>query len=98
MGNVVLKSARICNGRDQIFSRDNQSTMKLEKNGKRSSGLKTRHIDIRYFVIKDSIITEGIHIIYGPTEKMLADFLQNHYCTRVLVEEVQGNNHGKEAC
>ena len=61
------------------FFQDNQSTMKLEMNGKRSSGQKIRHIDIHYFFIKDRIATEGIDIIYCPTEKMLADILRNHY-------------------
>ena len=32
---------------------DNQSAIKLEKNGRRSCGQKTRHIDIRYFYLKD---------------------------------------------
>ena len=56
------------------FFQDNQSTMKLEMNRKRSSGQKTRHVDIHYFFIKDRIASEGIDIINCPTEEMLANF------------------------
>jgi hypothetical protein len=56
------------------FFQDNQSAMKLEKNGRASCGQKSRHIDIRYFFMKDRIKTENIDIVYCPTEQMLADF------------------------
>jgi hypothetical protein len=56
------------------FLQDNQSAMKLEQNGRASCGQKSRHIDIRYFFMKDRIHTEGIDIVYCPTEEMLADF------------------------
>ena len=48
--------------------------MKLEQNGRKSCGQKSRHIDIRYFFMKDRVETEGIKIVYCPTEQMLADF------------------------
>ena len=57
-----------------IFYQDNQSTIKLERNGLQSSGEKTRHIDIRYFFINDIIKCEHIDIHYYLTEKMIADF------------------------
>ena len=44
------------------------------QNRRASSGQKTRHIDIRYFFIGDRIKTNGISIVYCPTEEMLADF------------------------
>jgi hypothetical protein len=56
------------------FLQDNQSAMKLEVNGRASCGQKSRHIDIRYFFMKDRIETEGIEVVYCPTEDMLADF------------------------
>ena len=49
--------------------------MKLEQNGRKSCGQKSRHIDIRYFFTKDRIETDNITIQYCPTEQMLADFL-----------------------
>jgi hypothetical protein len=56
------------------FLQDNQSAIKLEINGRASCGQKSRHIDIRYFFMKDRINTEGIDVVYCPTEDMLADF------------------------
>jgi hypothetical protein len=56
------------------FAQDNQSAIKLEKNGRASCGQKSRHIDIRYFFMKDRIKTEKISVVYCPTEEMLADF------------------------
>jgi hypothetical protein len=38
-----------------IVYRDNTSAMKLEENGKASSGKHTRHFDIKYFYITDLI-------------------------------------------
>ena len=34
---------------------DNMSTMQIEKNGRKSAGQKSRHINIRYFFIKDRV-------------------------------------------
>ena len=56
------------------FAQDNQSAIKLEKNGRASAGKQSRHVDIRYFFIKDRIKQENIDIHYCPTEEMLADF------------------------
>jgi hypothetical protein len=59
---------------ENLLLQDNQSAMKLETNGRASCGQKSRHIDIRYFFMKDRIKTENITIVYCPTEEMLADF------------------------
>ena len=39
----------------QILYQDNESTIKLLRNGKQSKGKQTRHIDIRYFWILDRL-------------------------------------------
>jgi hypothetical protein len=57
-----------------ILYQDNQSAMRLEKNGRASAGQKSRHIDIRYFFIKDRLLQERMSIEHCPTEAMLADF------------------------
>jgi hypothetical protein len=57
-----------------ILYQDNQSSIKIEKNGKRSSGQKTKHMDNRYFWIKDRLENEGIVVEYCPTVLMIADF------------------------
>ena len=40
---------------DNIVYQDNQSVMKLEKNGRASSGKRTRRINIPYFFATDRI-------------------------------------------
>ena len=40
---------------ENIVCQDNQSAMLLEKNGKRSSGKRTEHTNMRYFFVKDRI-------------------------------------------
>ena len=45
-----------------IFEQDNESTIKLESNGQISAGPKSRHIDIRYFWIKDRIKSAGVQM------------------------------------
>ena len=56
------------------FAQDNTSAILLERNGRSSSGQKTRHIDIRYFFMQDRFMSEGLTLVYCPTESMLADF------------------------
>ena len=58
---------------DNIVYQDNQRAMKLEKNGKASSGKRTRHINIRYFFVTDRIQANKMKVEYCPTEMMIAD-------------------------
>ena len=60
--------------KENILYQDNQSAIKIVENGKKSSGQKTKHMDARYFWIKDRVKSEGIKVEYCPTEKMIADF------------------------
>ena len=57
------------------LAQDNQSAIKLAKNGRMSAGHKSRHINIRHFWITDHLKSEGITVHHCPTENMLADFL-----------------------
>ena len=59
---------------ESFFEQDNESAIKLEKNGRISAGPKSRHINIRYFWIKDRSVDEGITIRHCPTLEMLGDF------------------------
>jgi hypothetical protein len=61
--------------KENIVYRDNQSTMKLEINGKKSSGKRTRHFNIKYFFITDLIKRQEVKVEYCPTESMLADYM-----------------------
>ncbi|KAI2509413.1 Reverse transcriptase (RNA-dependent DNA polymerase) [Fragilaria crotonensis] len=59
---------------ENILEQDNESAIKLETNGRMSAGPKSRHIDIRYFWMKDRIKTEGMTIRHCPTLQMVGDF------------------------
>ena len=61
-------------GKRNILFQDNESCIKLAKNGKASSSRRTRHIHIRYFHITDRVKNNEIEIHYCPTEKVLSDF------------------------
>jgi hypothetical protein len=60
--------------KENIFYQDNPSTIRFERNGRKSCGPNSRHIDIRYFFIKDQIGLKTIDVQHCPTEQMLADF------------------------
>jgi hypothetical protein len=53
---------------------DNMSSILLEKNGRSSSSKRTRHMNIRYFFIKDQVEAREVHIQHCNTENMLADY------------------------
>jgi hypothetical protein len=59
---------------DNIIYQDNKSTMLLEKNGRQSSGKKTRHFDIQYYFIHDHIKRGTVRVEYCPTDLMVGDF------------------------
>ena len=56
------------------FAQDNESAQRLAKNGRTSSGQRSRHFGIRHFFIHDRIKTEKLNIHHCPTTAMLADF------------------------
>jgi hypothetical protein len=58
-----------------VFYQDNESAIKMERNGQASCGQRSRHIDIRYFFITDHSQRQNISITHCPTGEMLADFL-----------------------
>ena len=49
--------------------------MKLEKNGKESSGKRTRHFNIKYFYCTDLIRRKEMEIRYCPTDLMIGDYM-----------------------
>ena len=46
----------------------------MEKDGRNSFTGNSRHIDIRYFVVKDRVYKKKVSIVYCPTGIMLADY------------------------
>jgi hypothetical protein len=68
--------------KDTIIYQDNKSTMIWMKNGRQSLGKRAKHINVRYFFVKDRIDKGEIKIQHCPTDDMIADFftkpLQGH--------------------
>lgn len=60
---------------DNIMYQDNQSAMKMEMNGKRSAGKRSRHLNIRLFYVTDQHEKKNISIVFCPTDQMTADYL-----------------------
>jgi len=65
---------------------DNMSAMLLERNGKASSGKRTRHLNIRHFFVTDQIRNGNVAVVYCPTDDMVAD---------VLTKPLQGSKFKK---
>ena len=53
---------------------DNESAIKMERNGRSSCTSNSKHIHTRYFFVKDRVDKKELRIEYCPTEEMLADF------------------------
>ena len=60
--------------KNNILFQDNQSSIRMEKNGRNSCTGNSRHVHIRYFFVKDRVDKGEITIKYCPTHLMLADF------------------------
>jgi hypothetical protein len=57
-----------------ILYQNNKSTMIWMKNGRQSLGKRAKHINVRYFFVKDRIDKGEIKIEHCPTDDMIADF------------------------
>ena len=55
---------------------DNQSAIRLEKNGRRSRIKRTRHINIRYYFITPRIIKQEASVEFFPTLDMIGDYFK----------------------
>jgi len=59
---------------ESILYQDNTSSILIEKNGRSSSTKRTRHMNIRYFFIKDLVDSKKVRIDHCGTPDMVADF------------------------
>jgi hypothetical protein len=57
-----------------VLHQDNTSSILIEKNGRRSSTKRTRHMNVRFFYIKELVDTGMVTIEHCPTSTMLANF------------------------
>ena len=69
-----------------FHSVNNQSAILLEKNGKLSSSSRTKHINVRYFFIKDCVDRKEVKIEFCGTDKMWADFYTKPLQGRKFIE------------
>jgi len=53
---------------------DNKNAIRMKIDGRNSCTGNLRHVDIRYFFVKDRVDRTEIEISYCPTEAILADF------------------------
>ena len=59
---------------DNVIYQDNQSRIRLDKNGGRSSNKMTRHINIRYYFITDRIIKQEAYVKFFPALDLTGDY------------------------
>ena len=59
---------------DNVIYQDNQSAIRLEKNGKQSSSKRTRHINIRYYFITGSIMKHKTSVEFCLTFDMIWNY------------------------
>ena len=59
---------------DNIIYQNNQSAIRLEKNGRRLSSKRTRYMNIRYYFITYSIIDQEASVEFCPTLDMIGDY------------------------
>ena len=62
------------NAKETILYQDNKSAILLEKNSKKSSSKRTKHIAIWYYFITDRVKADELDIGYCPTGYMVADY------------------------
>ena len=59
---------------NNVIFQDNKSAILMEKNGRNSCTGNSRHINVRYFWVKDRIDKGEVRVEYLPTHLMLADY------------------------
>ena len=64
---------------DNVIYQDNQSAIRLEKNGKQYISKRTRHKNIRYYFITDRIVKQETSVEFCPTLDMIG-----YYFTKAL--------------
>ena len=70
--NFLLEQGYFIN--NNTLFQDNQSAIRMESNGNKSCTGNSRHVNIRYFFVKDRIDKKELKVCYCPTHVMLADF------------------------
>ena len=61
--------------KNALLHQDNQAAIRMHTNGVMSRKRRSRHIDIRFFFIKDRVDAGDVEVTFCGTEGMVADFL-----------------------
>ena len=67
-----------CQGIDissTVVQQDNESAIRLEKNGRWSAGKRSKALNVRYFFISDQVEQGNVVVEYESTGEIVADFL-----------------------
>ena len=73
MDKLVFERTRL-HSEDKCILPGQPKCYPIGKNGRSSCGDRSRHINIRYFFIKDTVERENITVTHCPTEQMISDF------------------------
>ena len=65
------------NAKETILYQENKSVILLDKNSKKSSSKRTKHIAIRYYFITDRVKADELNIEYCSTGDMVAYYVTN---------------------
>ena len=68
-----LEAQGLTTGKCTVYQ-DNKSAILLETNGQRSSGKRTKHIDVCYFFVKDRVEHGDLVIKHCPAATMWGDY------------------------
>ena len=60
--------------KETVVYQDNKLAILLDQNGKLSSSNRTKHINLRYFFIKDCIKRKYLRVEFLGTDKLWSDF------------------------
>ena len=61
--------------KDNILHQDNESTILLQENGRKSAGKWSRALNVRYFFLTNQVEKGNPRITYCPTDDMTADYM-----------------------
>ena len=59
---------------DNVIYQDNQSVIKLENKGRKSSSKRTTYINIRHYFITDRIVKQDASVEFCPSLDMIEDY------------------------
>ena len=71
--------------KNNVIYHDNQSAIRMERNGRNSCTGNSNHIHIRYLFVKDGIDKREMRVQYYPTHLLLADFFTKPFMLLLLL-------------